>query len=224
MAAHDADQSSNLTQQDPDTLARLGGWLFTHRTSHPAAHRRWRCCSFPPRPLVCSLSTPLMLAWGAGRRRPASCCRLWAVHHIGVISRTRSDRLGPLIDTGPFCARPQPAVPRQHPAVGRLRRQRAAALARAGRRRCCSALEYHAIVRWEERLLDVAARRRLSRLHARASRAGFRASAPLSRRSRTRLSRAFSWAETLYSERGTLIAIVAGYVLLLVKSDGRDGL
>ncbi len=28
--------------------------------------------------------------------------RLWAVRHIGVISRTRSDRLGPLISTGPF--------------------------------------------------------------------------------------------------------------------------
>ena len=28
--------------------------------------------------------------------------RLWAVHHIGVISRTRSDRLGPLVSTGPF--------------------------------------------------------------------------------------------------------------------------
>ena len=26
--------------------------------------------------------------------------RLWGVHHIGAISRTRSDRLGPLVDTG----------------------------------------------------------------------------------------------------------------------------
>ena len=28
--------------------------------------------------------------------------RLWAVRHIGVISRTRSDRLGPLVANGPF--------------------------------------------------------------------------------------------------------------------------
>ena len=28
--------------------------------------------------------------------------RFWAVRHIGVISRTRSDRLGPLVETGPF--------------------------------------------------------------------------------------------------------------------------
>jgi hypothetical protein len=29
---------------------------------------------------------------------------------------------------------------------------------------------------------------------------------------------AFSWKETFYSERGTLIAIAAGYVLLWIKS------
>src|SRR5207253_3795208 len=28
--------------------------------------------------------------------------RLWGVRHIGAISRTRSDRLGPLVATGPF--------------------------------------------------------------------------------------------------------------------------
>jgi protein-S-isoprenylcysteine O-methyltransferase Ste14 len=28
--------------------------------------------------------------------------RLWGVHHIGAISRTRSQRLGPLVATGPF--------------------------------------------------------------------------------------------------------------------------
>ena len=28
--------------------------------------------------------------------------RLWGVHHIGAISRTRSERLGPLVASGPF--------------------------------------------------------------------------------------------------------------------------
>ena len=32
----------------------------------------------------------------------AEALRLWGVHHIGVISRTRSDRLGPLVASGPF--------------------------------------------------------------------------------------------------------------------------
>jgi len=31
---------------------------------------------------------------------------------------------------------------------------------------------------------------------------------------------AFSWTQTLYSERGTLIAIVAGYLLLGLKARG----
>ena len=43
---------------------------------------------------------------GALRRRvcvaSGELLRLWGVHHIGAISRTRSDRLGPLVDTRPF--------------------------------------------------------------------------------------------------------------------------
>jgi len=39
---------------------------------------------------------------GAALVLAGEAMRLWAVHHIGVISRTRSDRLGPLISTGPF--------------------------------------------------------------------------------------------------------------------------
>jgi hypothetical protein len=75
---------------------------------------------------------------------------------------------------------------------------------------------YHAIVRWEERLLEsrlgdnyraYAARvpRWIPRLQPR------NAEAPDS-------SSTFSWSETLFSERGTLIAIAVGYLLLWYKS------
>ena len=32
------------------------------------------------------------------------------------------------------------------------------------------------------------------------------------------MTRAFSWKQTIYSERGTIIAIAAGYILLAVKN------
>ena len=92
--------------------------------------------------------------WIAGLTLVAAgeALRLWSVHHIGAISRTRSDRLGPLIAAGPFALVRNPlylgnialwagfAVTAQllwlTPAIVLL-----------------LALEYHAIVRWEEELL-----------------------------------------------------------------------
>jgi len=89
-----------LTRQDPDILRRLGGWLFRHRTSIPLPIvLALLIIPAPDSPSV--LSTPLswlgVLVVAAGEG-----IRLWAVHHIGAISRTRSERLGPLIDGGPF--------------------------------------------------------------------------------------------------------------------------
>jgi protein-S-isoprenylcysteine O-methyltransferase Ste14 len=138
--------------------------------------------------------------------------RLWAVHHIGVISRTRSDRLGPLIATGPFSLVRNPLY------LGNLLLWVGFAISArllwlAPLVVILLALEYHAIVRWEEQLL--------------AGRIGDAYRAYIARvprwvpalRSPSRLSGAatFSWRETLFSERGTLIAIAVGYVLLWVK-------
>src|ERR1019366_2097062 len=79
--------------------------------------------------------------------------RFWGVHHIGVISRTRSDRLGPLIDSGPF------AIVRNPLYIGNIMLWVGFALT-AGLPWLAPvilvvlAAEYHAIVRWEETLLQ----------------------------------------------------------------------
>jgi hypothetical protein len=78
------------------------------------------------------------------------------------------------------------------------------------------AFEYHAIVRWEERLLEerlgdnyreYAAR--VPRWIPHASRLSVNPQVP---------SVKFSWRATLFSERGTLLAIALGYALLWYKS------
>ena len=78
--------------------------------------------------------------------------RLWAVHHIGVISRTRSERLGPLIATGPFAHVRNPLYLGNIALwLGFTLSAGLAWLAPVVLILLC--LEYHAIVRWEEGLL-----------------------------------------------------------------------
>src|SRR3954470_18793655 len=84
-------------QRSPDST-KTGGWLFRHRTSIPVpfalALLFLRVGEAPFSWTLVSAGAVLTLAGEA--------VRLWAVHHIGTISRTRSDRLGPLVTTGPF--------------------------------------------------------------------------------------------------------------------------
>src|SRR5947208_1061362 len=139
------------TEQDPDVLSRLGGWLFKHRTSIPlpfAAALLLLPTGSPP------LFVSTSLAWiGVPIAAAGELVRLWAVHHIGVISRTRSDRLGPLVDTGPF------ALVRNPLYVGNVLLWVGFALSArlvwlAPVIVVLLGLEYHAIVRWEETLLE----------------------------------------------------------------------
>jgi len=87
---------SRATTQD--TTTRLGGWLFRHRTSLPLpaalAILTLRIGEAPP--------SPFLVGVGVGTTVVGELIRLWGVYHIGAISRTRSERLGPLIATGPF--------------------------------------------------------------------------------------------------------------------------
>jgi hypothetical protein len=158
--------------------------------------------------------------------------RLWGVHHIGAISRTRSERLGPLVASGPFALLRNPLY------VGNIALWVGFAL--TARLPWLAAvvfvlltLEYHAIVRWEETLLesrlgqayrDYAASvpRWIPTLHR--SGHGGREGQVLTKKDSSSASSAsavvasFSWTDTLFSERGTLVAIAVGYLLLWIKA------
>jgi protein-S-isoprenylcysteine O-methyltransferase Ste14 len=139
--------------------------------------------------------------------------RLWAVRHIGTVSRTRSERLGPLVTTGPFALTRNPlyigniALWTGFAVVARL-------LWLAPIVVVLLAAEYHAIVRWEERLLESRLGDAYRDYVARVPRWLPRISSGTRRSKRVPV---FSWRETLFSERGTLIAMAVGYVLIWLK-------
>jgi protein-S-isoprenylcysteine O-methyltransferase Ste14 len=144
--------------------------------------------------------------------------RLWAVHHIGAISRTRSDRLGPLVSSGPFALIRNPLY------VGNILLWTGLAVSAqlvwlAPVFVVLLALEYHAIVRWEEGLLAQRIGEPYSHYAARVPRwlptLSAQSSSP---EPAAPVAGTFSWRETLFSERGTLIAIAAGFLLLWLKA------
>ena len=155
--------------------------------------------------------------WIAGLSLVAAgeALRLWSVHHIGAISRTRSDRLGPLIAAGPFALVRNPlyigniALWAGFAVTAQLLWLTPAIL-------LLLALEYHAIVRWEEELLAARLGDAYREYAGRVRRwlpAFPGTTAPLPSPD----AATFSWRQTFFSERGTLIAIAAGIVVLLLK-------
>lgn len=204
----------------------VGAWLFRHRTALglPIAAAILLTPSVgTPRHLAATVFGLVLTLGGEG-------LRLWGVHQIGVISRTRSDRLGPLIETGPF------ALVRNPLYLGNLAIWVGFALT-AGLLWLAPivlgllAVEYHAIVRWEEQLLESRLGEAYREYCARvprwiprpSTRSGRARSEPLAVSSSNRERSATSvagrlWLETLVSERGTLIAIAAGYLLLGTKA------
>jgi protein-S-isoprenylcysteine O-methyltransferase Ste14 len=187
-----------------------GGWLFRHRT--------WL-----PLPIVATLlfipspSLPSFLVWiGVLIVIAGEWLRLWAVRHIGAVSRTRSERLGPLVTTGPFGYTRNPLY------IGNFALWVGFTIS-AGLVWLLPivvlvlAFEYHAIVRWEEQLLEarIGDPYRAYVLSVPRWMPGSRATEAAAP---TQPNARFSWPETLFSERGTLIAIVAGYALLWLKA------
>jgi protein-S-isoprenylcysteine O-methyltransferase Ste14 len=199
-------------QQDPDTLTRVGGWLFRKRTSLPV-------------PIILALVLiPAPREWNFGGLAAAGgflvavgeALRLWGVHHIGTISRTRTDRLGPLIDSGPFAWVRNPLY------VGNFLLWVGFTLSSglvwlAPLVALLLGFQYHAIVRWEERLLDdrmgLVYRDYVRRVPRWVPRL---AAGPGGGRSAQ--ASAFPWRDSLFSERGTLLAIAGGYLLLGLKA------
>ena len=200
-----------------DATTRVGGWLFRHRTSIPLpaaiAILTLRLAEAPPSAALVGIGIAITVA--------GELIRLWGVHYIGAISRTRSDRLGPLVAAGPF------ALVRNPLYVGNILLWVGFALAArliwlAPVIFVLLALEYHAIVRWEETLLesrlgqayrDYAARvpRWVPLLFNRGGRRDRGDKDPFEKDR-------FSWRDTLFSERGTFVAMAAGYLLLWIKA------
>jgi protein-S-isoprenylcysteine O-methyltransferase Ste14 len=194
-------------------MIRFGSWLFTQRSWLPV-----------PIALIllvipASTSAPLLSVGGFALVAAGEALRLWAVHHIGAISRTRSERLGPLIASGPFGRVRNPLY------LGNVALWLGFALSAqlpwlAPVVLLLLAIEYHAIVKWEEGLLVARLgdpyRAYLSQVPRWIpSFRGAEATRPP--------QAAHSWRETFFSERGTLIAIAVGYVLLGVKSAMASG-
>jgi protein-S-isoprenylcysteine O-methyltransferase Ste14 len=194
----------------PTGLAALGGWLFKRRTSIPV-------------PIVLALlvvpagdaSDPrALVAAGASLVLAGELLRFWAVRHIGAISRTRADRLGPLVAGGPFRLVRNPLY------IGNLLIWAGFALAAQLVWMVPAILlligfEYHAIVRWEEQLL-LARRGDEYRAYLRRVPRWLPTLAPP--RDFPMRPAAYTWAQALYSERGTIIAIAAGALLLILKA------
>lgn len=213
--------SSRISDQTSPDSTKLGEWLFRHRTALPlpiaAVILGLRVAQAPP--------SALLVTAGVAVTAAGELIRLWGVHHIGAISRTRSDRLGPLVATGPFALIRNPLY------VGNILIWVGFAL--AARLVWLAPLivlllgaEYHAIVRWEESLLlsrlgdayrDYAARvpRWLPTFNRGAR--GDRSERIFSANSAVSAVEGFSWRETLFSERGTFIAIAVGYLMLWLK-------
>lgn len=199
---------------EPDLIIRLGGWLFRQR-------------SWLPAPIVLALLTvpgssrpSSILAVGVSIVLLGEAVRLWAVHHIGVISRTRAERLGPLVSTGPFAHVRNPLY------LGNIFiwvgfTVSAGILWLVPIVLALLAVEYHAIVRWEEGLLSS---RMGAPYHDYTSTVPrwiptFR---PFANDDATATIGAVdtvggSWQATLFSERSTLIAVMLGYWLLWMK-------
>jgi len=210
---------------EPDFTTRLGGWLFRHRTSLPLPF----AAAILILPASLASRSVGLIASGAAVTMLGEMLRLWGVHHIGAISRTRTDRLGPLVDSGPFARLRNPLY------VGNVAIWMGFALLAglvwlAPIILVLLGLEYHAIVRWEEHLLESRLGSAYRAYAARVPRwiptfnrrgGGTRREKDLKDLSPTFASsavRPYSWRETVFSERGTLLAIVAGCLLLWLKA------
>ena len=186
-----------------------GGWLFRHRTALPLPIAA-AILAIPARNDVGGLGLP---GAGVAITMLGEAIRLWGVRHIGSISRTRSERLGPLIDTGPFGYVRNPLY------IGNVLLWVGFALTArlwwlAPLTLALLAAEYHAIVGWEERLLV----QRIGDAYRDYMRRVPRWIPTLRALDSPRGSTSFTWLETLFSERGTLMAIALGYLLLWLKA------
>jgi protein-S-isoprenylcysteine O-methyltransferase Ste14 len=187
--------------------APTGAWLFRYRSSLPV-----------PLALVLVLvrrgevEAPWLVLLGPALVVAGEGLRLWAVRHIGTISRTRTTRYGPLITTGPYAMMRNPLY------VGnwflwtgfvlwsRLLWMLPIAWVVFG-------LQYRAIARWEAAFIRSVYTSAYDD-YAREVRAWI---PRWPRRLAVSGGPLHPWREVLFSERGTLIAAGAMAALLMIK-------
>ena len=197
---------TSSTIAPPDIVVRIGGWLFRQRTWLPVP------CVAILLVLPAESTSAALPLLGGTIVVLGELLRIWGVRQIGVVSRTRSDRLGPLVDSGPFARVRNPLY------LGNIALWVGFALGAhlpwvAPVIAVALALEYHAIVRWEEQLLEARIGAEYRAYAARVPRwlpTGPGKAGPS--------AAGFSLRDTLRSERGTLIAIAAGALLLWLKA------
>jgi len=188
---------------------RVGEWAFRRRSWLPVplalvlVFVRWR-----------DVDSAAVYLTGLGVVVLGLAIRFWAVLHIGTISRTRANRQGPLVRTGPYAWVRDPLY------VGNWLIWTGFAVASAllwmvpvawG----IFAIQYGAIASWEEARL---------RGHYGAEYDAYARAVPrwIPRPPRTTGEPpAFAWRDALFSERGTLLAAAIMTALLLVKASLR---
>jgi protein-S-isoprenylcysteine O-methyltransferase Ste14 len=204
------DERTRRLIADMSLYGRLGEWAFRRRSWLPVplalvlVFVRWR-----------EIDSAGVFLGGLALVVLGLAIRFWAVRHIGTISRTRANRQGPLVRTGPYAWVRNPLY------VGNWLIWTGFALASElvwmvpvawG----VFAVQYGAIASWEEARLrghyraeyDAYARAVPRWIPWRPARGG--AAPP-----------AFIWREALFSERGTLLAAAIMTALLLVKASLR---
>ena len=190
------------------SMERLGAWAFRQR-------------SWLPVPLALILvfvrwweaDTPAVFVSGVAVVGAGLLVRLWGVRHIGTISRTRANRQGPLITTGPY------ALVRNPLYVGNWLLWTGFVLMSGllwmlPIAWIVFAIEYGSIAAWEEgRLRDHygADYEAYARVVPRWC-PGFR-----SQGKQVGAAPSYVWRDVAFSERGTLLAAGAMTILLVLK-------
>jgi len=191
----------------PWTEASAGHWVFRNRSWLPV-----------PLGVVAVVFAPAVADWrllyaGALCIVAGEAIRLWAVRHIGVVSRTRTTRIGPLVTSGPYAHTRNPLY------VGNWLLWTGFALSSSLRWMvplswAVFALQHTFVVQWEEYLLA-------QRYPASYGRYTGAVSRWLPRLSRIALRvpdrRPYPWSDVMFSERGTLMAIAVVAMLLLAR-------
>ena len=136
------------------------------------------------------------------------------MHHIGAISRTRSDRLGPLIASGPFACVRNPLY------IGNIALWAGFAVTAGllwlapSSSSCLLAWNTTRSCAGKKTLLETRLGDSYRQYAARVHRWLPSWTGP----GRSESAGTFSWRQTLFSERGTLIAIAVGIAVLLLET------